>query len=197
MKFLWCDTETTGLKPENAKPFQIAFIYVYSGVENNQKYKAESERLFYLNPFDIPGTEYSEEAGKVHGYSKADIETFDFSKIVVPRINEFLVDCCSFKEDEKMYFCGYNGKFDYDHIVELFNFYKLNFNQYFIGQLDVFDQVKRAGNKNVLPYLPNRKLTTIAEYLHIPLENAHDALGDIKATREVAKSLANKGIKLQ
>lgn len=26
MKFIWCDTETTGLKPENAAPFQVAMI---------------------------------------------------------------------------------------------------------------------------------------------------------------------------
>lgn len=197
MKFLWCDTETTGLKPENAAPFQIAMIMVSTTKINGEQVKEETERIFYLNPFDIPGIEYSEEAGKVHGYSKEVIETFEPSSVMVKRIDDFLNDMVNFRQHERMFFVGYNGGFDFEHLESLFNHYNLNFNQYFQNQkLDVFEQVKRAGAKGVLPYLPNRKLTTIAEHLHVNLNNAHDAMGDIKATREVAKSLTKLGIPL-
>lgn len=49
----------------------------------------------------------------------------------------------------------------------------------------------------ILPYLENRKLVTIAKFLGINHEKAHDALSDIQTTREVAKSLAQMGVPLQ
>lgn len=197
MKFLWCDTETTGLKPENAAPFQIAMILVTNTTINGEKIKEESERIFYLNPFDIDGIEYNEDAGKIHGYSKEVIETFEPSSVVVRKIDAFLQDCVNYRQTERMFFTGYNGGFDFDHLSSLFNHHNLDFNKYFQKQkLDVFEQVKKAGSKGILPYLPNRKLTTIAEYLKVDLSNAHDAMGDIKATREVAKSLSKLGIPL-
>lgn len=198
MKFLWCDTETTGLKPENSAPFEVAFIFVCSQTINNQLVKDETSRLYYLNPLDIPGIEYSEETGKVHGYTREAIEQFDPSDIAIKKMNDFLNYCFKFRTEEKMFFCGYNGKFDFEHLVSLFNHRGYNFQKYFnTNLLDVYEQVKRAGAKKVLPYLENRKLTTVAKFLHIDLDNAHDAMGDITATREVAKSLSTKGIPLQ
>lgn len=35
-----------------------------------------------MNPFDVPEIEYNEDAGKVHGYSKEIIKSFEPSKIV-------------------------------------------------------------------------------------------------------------------
>lgn len=64
MKFLWCDIETTGLEISNAKPFQIAFIFVYSSKDEDKIQKAETERIYYLNPYGIPGIEHSLEAEK-------------------------------------------------------------------------------------------------------------------------------------
>ena len=197
MKFLWCDTETTGLKPENAAPFQIAMILVTNTKIDGKPVKDEAERIFYLNPFDIEGIEYSEDAAKVHGYSKEIIESFEPSASMVKKIDEFLQVSVDYRQHDRLFFCGYNGSFDYDHLVSLFGHHGLDFERYFQKQkLDVFEQVKRAGAKGVLPYLPNRKLTTVAEHLKVDLTNAHDAMGDIKATREVAKSLVNLGVPL-
>lgn len=197
MKFLWCDTETTGLKPENAAPFQVAMIFVSSLKIDGKPVKDESERIFYLNPFDIEGIEYNEDAGKVHGYKKEIIETFDPSENVVKIIDKFLTDCVNFRQHERLFFCGYNRNFDYEHLTSLFNHHGIDFERHFQKQkLDVFEQVKRAGNKGILPRLENRKLVTIAKHLNVDLTNAHDAMEDIKATREVAKSLVNKGIPL-
>ena len=83
--------------------------------------KEETERIFYLNPFDIPGIEYSEEAGKVHGYSKEVIETFEPSSVMVKKIDDFLNDMVNFRQHERMFFVGYNGGFDYDHLQSLFH----------------------------------------------------------------------------
>lgn len=54
-----------------------------------------------------------------------------------------------------------------------------------------------AGKLRKLPYLENRKLTTVAKFLNIDLTNAHDAMGDIRATKEVSKSLSEMGVLLK
>lgn len=200
MKFLWCDTETTGLETSNAAPFQVAFIFCYSQkLSDGNLLKEESERVFNLNCLDIPGIEYSEEAGKIHGYTKGQIESFESSKSAVAKINSCLNDFMNYKDNQPMFFCGYNSSsFDWNHLVSLFKKYGYDFSRYFYSQkLDVFEQVKEAGKQKVLPYLENLKLTTIAKFLNIKMDNAHDALCDIRATREVAKSLTSKGIKLK
>ena len=195
MKFLWCDTETTGIDIQNSAPFQIAFIFVCSDVNG----KIENEKTFYLNPFDIQGIEFNEDAAKIHGYSKETIESFEPSKEVVEDIDKYLSYCLRFNKPEKMFFCGYNNKFDLNHIDSLFKHHGKNrFKDFFYPQiLDVFEQVKAAGRMKRLPYLENRKLTTVAKFLNINLEKAHDGMGDIQATREVAKSLTKMGVKLQ
>ena len=96
-----------------------------------------------------------------------------------------------------MIIAGYNVGFDIGHIKALLerNGYRLE--DYFINVIaDVFLQVKKAGVQKALPYLPDRKLGTVAKHLGVSLENAHDALADIEATREVAKRLYQMGIAL-
>lgn len=195
MKFLWCDIETTGIDFSKNAPFQIAFIFVhYTPIK-----KSEEKKMYYLNPFDLEGIEYSDEAGAIHGYSRDKIESFEDSKIVVKDIKEKLDKWFSINENEKIYFCGYNSeKFDYIFLDYFFNKYDINFSNYFQKQqLDVFNQVKTAFYKRKLQGLQNKKLSTVANYLGIKLDNAHDAMADITATREIAKSLSNMGIKLK
>lgn len=181
MKFLWCDTETTGIKPENASPFQAAFIFCYSAKVNGEMKQEVFDRVFLFNPLDIPGIEYSEEADAA-----------------VARMAQHLEEFLSYKDGEKMFFCGYNAGFDWNHLACLFKRFGCDFSKYFHPQkLDVFEQVKKAGQMGKLPYLENRKLSTVASHLKIKMDNAHDALCDIRATREVAKSLAKMGVPLK
>ena len=98
---------------------------------------------------------------------------------------------------EKLTVAGYNVGFDIKHLRALFERNGLNIDDYFKPvNADVFEQVKRAGIQKALPYLPDRKLTTVAKHLGVNLENAHDALADIKATREVAKRLQQMNVNL-
>ena len=200
MKFLWCDTETTGIDTKNAAPFQVAFIFCYSRKMSSGKLlKEESERVFTLNCLEIPGIEYSEEAGKVNGYTREMIEKMESPKTAVAKIDCCLKDFLDYKDGERMFFCGYNSStFDWNHLASLFEKCGYDFEKYFFPQkLDVFEQVKKAGKMKVLPYLENRKLTTVAGFLNIKMDNAHDALCDIRATREVAKSLTARGVALK
>lgn len=201
MKFLWIDTETTGIDEVKSRPFEVAIIFLNNRKEPDGKIsRLECERDFFCNPL-IDGVEYSEEAGKIHGYSEEKIKAMDPASKIVPNIVEFLKDTITqfgTGPEEKAFMCGYNVNFDYKMLKKLLADYGYNLDEYIQGHLmDVFEQVKAAGNKRVLPRLENRKLGTVAEYLRINLENAHNALADIRATKEVSKSLYMKGIPLK
>ena len=187
MRFLWLDTETTGLEVTDSSIFELGLILVENG-------QAICERCFFLNPLSDT-IKYHEEAGKVHGYSEQDIRSFPTEKEQMPKIIEFFNNAVNlFKNDgsrrEKLIVAGYNVGFDIKHLKELLKRNNYNYDDYFLpNTADVYEQVKRAGIQKALPYLPDRKLTTVAKHLGVELENAHDALADIKATRSVAQKL--------
>lgn len=194
MRFLWIDTETTGLEVTDSAAFEVAMILVDSG-------KFICSRCFFLNPLSET-IKYHEEAGKVHGYSENDIRSFPAESEQVQKIASFLKDARELwmkdgSKREKMILAGYNVGFDIKHLNALLerNGYKLS--DYFKEVVaDVFVQVKKAGMQKALPYLPDRKLGTVAKHLGVKLENAHDALADIKATRSVAAKLHSMGVSL-
>lgn len=194
MRFLWCDTETTGISTEDSGAFEIGLILVDNG-------KKIGERVFFLNPLSET-IKFHEDAAKIHGYTEEKIKGFLPEVEAVKDIEKFLRDARElFREDsscsEKMIFAGYNCDFDWNHLQAILNRHGYKMGDYFTGvKADVFTQVKKAGMKKALPYLPNRKLGTICEHLGVDLEKAHDALADIKATRLVAVKLHRLGVEL-
>ena len=194
MRFLWLDTETTGLEVTDSAAFELAFILVDAG-------KVLCERCFFLNPLSET-IKYHEAAGKVHGYSEQDIKTFPAESEQMPKIAQFLEEAMElWKKDgsksEKLVVAGYNVEFDIKHLKALLERNGYKWSDYFSDIVaDVFVQVKKAGMQKALPYLPDRKLGTVAKHLGVNLDNAHDALADIKATREVAGKLYKLGVTL-
>lgn len=194
MRFLWIDTETTGLEVTDSAAFEVAMILVDNG-------KVICSRCFFLNPLSET-IKYHEEAGKVHGYSENDIRSFPTESEQVQKIASFLEDARELwmkdgSKREKMVVAGYNVGFDIKHLKALLERNGFHYEDYFSDVVaDVFLQVKKAGMQRALPYLPDRKLGTVAKHLGVVMDRAHDALSDIKATREVAKSLAKLGVNL-
>ena len=120
MRVLWCDTETTGLKTEDSGAFQIAMLY-----KNGPDPKKEWDRVFYLNPIDEErGILFHEDSAKIHGYSREQIESFETAYTQMPKLAEFFNEYChGFSKEgafEKLYFAGYNSKFDWEHLDALF-----------------------------------------------------------------------------
>ncbi|MCQ2577493.1 MAG: 3'-5' exonuclease [Treponema sp.] len=201
MKFLWIDTETTGLDELIHRPFEVAIIFVNNRKEEDGRIThLECERDFYLNPLR-EGIEISQEALNVTGYTEEKIKALRPASEVVPVIAEFLKDTITqfgTGPEEKAFICGYNVGFDHKMMKALLNDYGFNFDDYIQNhEMDVFGQVKNAGNMRLIPYLPDRKLTTVAEHFRVNLDNAHNALADIKATKEVSKSLHKIGVPLK
>lgn len=194
MRFLWVDTETTGIKPTDSAPFEVGMILVDQG-------KVVCERCFFLNPLSETIL-YHEDAGKIHGYTKEQIEAFEPEEKEVKLIVQFFEDAKNlFKKDgsqtAKMYFSGYNCNFDFNHLQTQIGRYGFKMEDYFENvKADVYEQVKKASEARVIPYLENRKLGTLCKHFNINLEDAHDALADIRATRTLAAKLHSLGIAL-
>lgn len=194
MRFMWLDLETTGLEITDASAFQVAFILVDDG-------KEVCRRCFFLNPLSET-IKYHESAGKIHKYSKQDIESFPPEKEQVQKIANFLDESREMwmkdgSKSQKMVVAGYNVDFDIKHLKALLGRNGYKWEDYFCDTVaDVFLQVKKAGMQKALPHLPDRKLGTVAKHLGVKLSNAHDALSDIEATRDVAIKLHKLGISL-
>lgn len=193
MRIMWIDTETTGLEVTDSSVFMIGAIVTENGV-------VLCEKTFFLNPLSET-IKYHESAGAVHGYSEEDIKSFPAEKTAVVDIAKFFERARELwrpdgSKSEKMVIAGYNVTFDIKHLQTLFERNGLKLEDYFSGVIaDVYLQVQKAMG-NALPVLKNKKLVTVADYLGVDLTNAHDAMADIRATREVAKSLNNQGVSL-
>lgn len=192
MKVLWCDTETTGLNPENSGAFEIAFIG-YA----NQQYMGE--RRFLLNPLDEKHI-YHESAYQAHGIPIETIHGYPSLIDAMPKIIEFLdwFIKTGVPEGEKSVFAGYNCNFDYDHIKSLFVRTGYDITKYFSGKkVDVLELVKLGIRRGAVNDPGNKKLGTMCKSFGINLENAHSALYDIRATRELAIQLHLMGVRYE
>lgn len=191
MKFFWCDTETTGIETTDSAAFQIACIY-----RNGTK---TAERVFNLNPLE-GDIKYNEEAGKIHGISEEEIKSYEPAKEMMSKFVSFLTECLhdfNGSPEEKMFFSGYNCTFDWKHIEALLQRYtNSKMEDFFVPQMaDVFIQAKKgryAGKVNT----ENLKLGTVCKAFNVTLDNAHNALADIRATRDLGIALQKSGIGL-
>ncbi len=189
MNVIWCDTETTGLKPENSGAFEIAFIVACNGA-------VLAEQVYHLNPLNETIL-YGEEAAKTHGISEETIRSYETAEKVIPVIDSFLCEAMEkYCNGEKMVFAGYNCSFDWQHVQALFTRYGYNLRDYFLRQVDVMQLVKKAVNKKLVSRFANLKLTTVCKALGIELQDAHTALADITATRNLCIELYKKGVRI-
>ena len=194
MRIMWIDTETTGLEVTDSSVFMIGAIVTENDV-------VLCEKTFFLNPLS-ESIKYHESAGAVHGYTEEDIKSFPAEAVAVADIAKFFERAKELwrtdgSRSEKMVIAGYNVTFDIKHLQALFERNGVKLEDYFSGVIaDVYVQVQKAMGSSALPVLKNKKLVTVADFLGVDLTNAHDAMADIKATREVAKELYKQGVSL-
>jgi DNA polymerase III epsilon subunit-like protein len=185
MRVIWVDTETTGIDTISSGAFEIA-ILVYDGSE------MVGEKLYYLNPLNDQ-IKFGEEAFNVNGVSEEKIRSYPPAEKVIPEIVEFLDQ---YVTPEGLVFAGYKCGFDYGHLKALFDRCGEHMETFFSGRMiDVLELVKRARAMRILKHNGNNQLTTLCKALDIPQENAHTALGDIKATRKLYEAIYMMGRK--
>lgn len=188
MKVLWIDTETTGLTPGKNGIYQIAYI-----VEIDGEIKEFGEILF--NPGDV---EYSEEALKINGKTKEQIQSFPDSRWAKKELQAVMDKYVNkYDRSDKFIPAGYNVKFDIDMVrawwESLGDKYIGSYLDYhFLDVMSIGMAERYFGRLDI----PNHKLTTICQHYGIEF-NAHDAGEDILATRELFIKIADRNKTLE
>jgi len=179
MRKLWLDTETTGLDSNENGVIQLACIDDKTGAK------------FSINIKPFKECVYTKKAEEIHGKSKKMISKY------APE-EEAMISFVDYLEKVKgngaqLQIAGYNSRFDMDFVVALFerNGYKFwdYFNYY---DIDVFALVKILELTGELDGKVCKKLGAICNTMNVKLDNAHDALSDIKATRKLYKKIMKR-----
>ena len=180
-KALWFDVETTGLSPYKNDIIQIAGL-----VEINGEIKEEFEMKCAPQDF----TQLDSKALAIHGYSKEMLKEFPAPREIYNKLIRIIEKYISrYDKNDKFTPAGYNVKFDCDFLK---NFFEKAGDRYY-GSLFNWKLVDPLAKLYMMDYemklsLPDYKLSTVCAHFNIPLK-AHDALADIKATRELYQIL--------
>lgn len=187
MKIIFIDTETTGLNCKHHDIIQIA------GLVTEDK-KILDEFNFKCQP--VNWDSINKKALQINNTTLEDLEKYELPQAT---FIHFLKVLEKHFNGEKFIIAGQNVKaFDWRFVVSFWENHKRyadpDFEFYFDENksLDLLD-ISRPLKKHGLLDVPNVKLGTIVEALDITVEGElHDALADIKATKEGFYGLVNK-----
>ena len=180
-KMLWFDTETTGLDPVLQDVIQIAGKIIVGG-------DVKEEFNFLCQPFSFENIQ--QQALDTNGRTVEELRGFDHPRIAYTAMTKMLGKHCNkFNKADKFVACGQNVRFDMEFTSQWF---KKNGDDYFFSwvfpaplctmQMAVMLEIKEKQKI----FIPNYKLETLCKCLGVELDNAHNALADIEATRKVA-----------
>jgi len=181
-KIFYFDVETTGLDPIKNDIIQLAGIIEIDGV-------VKEEIEFKCQPTSYK--DISWEALNVNGATLDKIKTFsDHSECYDYLLAIFDKYINKFDKKDKFIPAGYNVSFD---IGFLFEWFKKHNNKYcgaYIDyhKIDPMPVLLMLDLKGTLK-LNGFKLTEVCDQLGIELSGAHDALNDIRSTRELCKKV--------
>ncbi len=184
MKLFFADTETTGLDPRKHEMFQFAFIIEIDG-------KIVEEVNITMRPTNPEAV--TQEALDITKKTIEEIMAYQDPKEAYKQVVAILAKYIDkFDKTDKFVWIGQNPTFDTGFVRV---FFKRAGDNYFGSWFrsvptDLISFVTIMSLKGYLD-LPNFKLGTICEALKIKL-NAHDALDDVRATREAFHILLDK-----
>jgi len=175
-KIIYLDTETTGLDKELNDIIQVAGIIEIDGVEKER---------FDLKCQPFNWETVTEEALSVQGRTIEDLKGFpkpqDIYKEFIKIISRY-VD--RYNKNDKFYVAGQNVKFDLEFLHSWArkngDVYLGSYFYWYALDLLVLASCFRAWG---FIYSETLKLCDICKVLGVKIENAHDAMADIEATK--------------
>ena len=183
MKILYFDVETTGRDPKVNEIIQFSAIVEIDG-------EVVEEANWFAQPTRWDCIE--EEALEVIGKTREELETYPPASALMDGIRSlFDAYIDQYDKTDKFYPAGHNVQFDLDFLQA---FWKQHGDEYGTGSyqnwrsLDsrVLAHFLIAAGK--IPEPENIKLETLCTQFGIPID-AHDAMSDITATRELIKRM--------
>lgn len=182
MKICYFDVETTGILPGKHDIVEIACV-----IEIN--HNVVNEFAFELQPFDY--TTIDEGALSACNTTVEDLKKRMLPHVMYPKLlREFGKHVNKYDRSDKFYPAGFNVRFDIDFLGDFFRknndqYYGSWFNWKAIDPLPILNWLDLTGKV----HLEKRTLSHACEYFGIELGQAHVALNDIRATRELIKLL--------
>jgi DNA polymerase III subunit epsilon len=177
-KVLFFDVETTGLESVKNDIIQLSGIVEIDG-------KSVEEFNYKCQPFSYENIDAK--ALEVNKVTLELLKTFELPGAIHQQFTALLSKHCEkFDKTDKFYPAGYNVKFDIDFLAKWF---QKNNDKYLgswinwkaLDPLPVLYMMDFDGKIS----LPDYHLVTVCNHFGISIEGAHDALIDIKATREL------------
>lgn len=186
------DVETTGTNHKENGIIQIAgsvCFFTEQGVEEKETFN------YNVAPFDADRIE--DKALEVNGVTREQLSTYPGPEVVYTKLVElFSKYCDKYNRQDKMFFIGYNARFDYDFMR---TWWEKNGDKYFgsffffppidVMNLAIADLIKQRH------LLPNFKLGTVTEHYGITTEGMlHDADVDIEITKRLYLKLLDSDL---
>lgn len=192
-KAFYFDVETTGLDNSTAGLTQMAAIVVIDGEE------VDSINLD-INPYTYSReVQVSPKALNVTGKTEEMLRDYPQSAVSFHKLVTFLDKYINrYDKTDKFIPVGYNSQFDMGFLQAWFKDNgHMFFGSYFqYKDVDVFALVKHLAFLGAINS-DNHKLGTMCDKFGVSLgEDAHDALADIRATRELYRKLIELHIKI-
>ncbi len=183
-KAFWFDVETTGFSSTKNDIYQLAYLIDIEG-------GIVLKRNLFLAPTRPENIQ--KKALEIGGKTEEEIMAYppvrEGYEILLSDMDAWVE---KFDKGDKFYPGGYNVSFDMRFLSALFKSMGNNFfGSYFNGiNLDPLSTLRTLHYKENLE-LENMKLPTVAKYFGIELD-AHNALSDVEATREIFLKLMEK-----
>jgi DNA polymerase III subunit epsilon len=179
-KILWLDLETTGLDPQKNGVVQISGLIDIDGeLKHTFNYKVSTDK------------ELEPKALEITGLTAAKIKRFPPPKEVFAAFKALLETFVDpFDPGDKFRLAGYNVSFD---LKFLKSFFELNSSPFLFSYIthdlmDISLIIQTAQNYFGKSVIPTWKLGPTCAIFDVPIE-AHDALSDITATRNLHYAL--------
>jgi len=177
MKTLFFDVETTGTRAETHDIIQFAGI-----IQQNDHFEEFNFKIKPRNFDDI-----DQRALDVNGITKEQLEKYPEAqgvyKEIVTMFDKYIN---KFDRNDKFIVCGYNVRFDINFLNA---FFKKSGNEYLFSYLSPVHidpyPVLQFMQGNGLIKIENLQLETVCKHFGIEIENAHDAMADIEATKKL------------
>ena len=184
-KFLYYDLETTGLTKEHGIVEIGGLIDIDGEIIETFNFK--------VKPFEDDLID--EKALEVTNLTREEIETFEDPLVVKDKLLEIFDKYINkFKKSDKFITFGFNNRvFDFPMLINWFNKCDEKYLGSYISYKQKFDTLAFLENMRIMKLLPhstNTKLGEVCEEYGVDLKNAHSALDDIIATRELTYKLA-------